>query len=251
MKKIRMLTIVIVLIISLFAVSLVFANGGERMASNAVGSPQIAGPGVNVVQDGSFEDGTPNAFWGEASTNFGTPICDASCVSPGGMEAPRTGSYFAWFGGISSVVERSEVSQTVTISDTAASAILTFYLWETVSGGPAVDVLTVSVDSDVVFTAMEQSGMYSSDYTQVDVDLFAYADGNPHVLTFEAVTYGADVTNFLVDDVTLVVSDPTDVALTSFDGNASSPLVLLWLVLIPTALIVAGVAWRRRAQTTV
>ncbi|MCA9871967.1 MAG: hypothetical protein KC487_16495, partial [Anaerolineae bacterium] len=34
------------------------------------------GPDANVVADGGFEAGTPNPYWSEASTNFGTPICD-------------------------------------------------------------------------------------------------------------------------------------------------------------------------------
>ena len=53
---------------------------------------------ANVVQDGGFEAGTPNPFWTEASTNFGTPLCDeAGCGNGGGTSFPLTGSWWAWF----------------------------------------------------------------------------------------------------------------------------------------------------------
>ncbi|MBL4683802.1 MAG: hypothetical protein JKY37_04375, partial [Nannocystaceae bacterium] len=52
----------------------------------------------NVLTDGGFELGTPNAAWGEASPLFGTPICDDTCSEDPGA-APYAGDWFAWFGG--------------------------------------------------------------------------------------------------------------------------------------------------------
>lgn len=58
------------------------------------------GGGANGVTDPSFEAGSPNPFWGESSTNLGTPLCSiAGCGDGGGTVGPRTGTFWAWFGG--------------------------------------------------------------------------------------------------------------------------------------------------------
>ncbi len=51
-----------------------------------------------TLADGSFEGGTPNASWTETSINFGTPLCTVEVCDGAG---PRTGAWWAWFGGIS------------------------------------------------------------------------------------------------------------------------------------------------------
>ncbi|QLQ07277.1 MAG: hypothetical protein HZY76_15420 [Anaerolineae bacterium] len=72
-------------------------------------------PNANVVADGGFEAGTPNPFWTEYSLNFGTVLCDAaSCGTGAGTSYPRTGDWWAWFGGIAAY-EAGSVSQSVTI----------------------------------------------------------------------------------------------------------------------------------------
>ena len=45
-----------------------------------------------LIVDGSFEAGIPNPNWTETSTNFGTPLCDASCGTGSGTAGPRTGT---------------------------------------------------------------------------------------------------------------------------------------------------------------
>ena len=77
-----------------------------------------------IVGDGSFETGTPNASWEEFSTNFGTPLCDAVCGLGGGT-GPRTGAWWAWFGG-TTAAETGIITQSVTIP--SGSAELTFWL---------------------------------------------------------------------------------------------------------------------------
>ncbi|HET9494904.1 MAG TPA: zinc-dependent metalloprotease family protein, partial [Chloroflexia bacterium] len=72
-------------------------------------------PVQNVIVDGSFEAGSPNPYWDEGSTNFGTPLCDAaSCGTGGGTAGPRTGAWWSWFGGVQAV-EDAFVSQSVNI----------------------------------------------------------------------------------------------------------------------------------------
>ncbi len=83
-------------------------------------------PCSNAVTDGSFEGGAGGGSWTEASTNFGTPLCDiSSCGDGGGSVGPQDGSWWAWFGGIGAYEEGS-VTQSVTIPSGANS--LYFYL---------------------------------------------------------------------------------------------------------------------------
>jgi len=74
------------------------AGGPLPAAPSAPRAPRA--PSADVIQDGSFEAGTPNPFWSESSTAFGSPICSVGlCGSGGGTAGPRTGSYWVWFGG--------------------------------------------------------------------------------------------------------------------------------------------------------
>ena len=45
-------------------------GGGGAGGNNSSTVSNLA----EAIQDGSFEDGSPNSFWAEASTNFGTPV---------------------------------------------------------------------------------------------------------------------------------------------------------------------------------
>ena len=97
------------------------------------------------VSDGSFEAGTPNPFWTESSTNFGTPICDEvglECGTGAGT-GPADGIFWAWFGGIEEY-EESSLSQAVVIPSTSNE--LRFEL-EVNTCDSASDYLEVLVDS--------------------------------------------------------------------------------------------------------
>ncbi len=76
-----------------------------------------------VVADGSFEAGSPNPYWGEASTNGGSPLCDPDSCGP---DLATDGSWYAWFGGWTSY-EEGILTQTVTIPMTAT--VLSFDFW--------------------------------------------------------------------------------------------------------------------------
>jgi len=163
------------------------------------------GTGANVVADPSFEDGTPNSFWAEASTNFGTPLCDElGCGNGGGTAGPRTGAWWAWFGGAGTSFELGSVEQSVVID--SGTATLEFYLWNGASSGNGVDDLVVSIDGNTVFSVIEGDPAYTGGYTLVQVDVSAYADGNAHDLLFESTCTGTNTTNFSVDDVSLTVT---------------------------------------------
>jgi len=159
--------------------------------------------GGNVVQDSSFEDGTPNSFWTESSTNFGTPLCDTvSCGTGGGTAGPRTGAWWAWFGGIAAF-EVGAVEQSVTIPPGSAS--LEFWLWNGASSNNGTDNMRALIDGNVVFSTLTGNPAYTGGYTLVQVDVSAYADGGSHLLRLDSTCIGGGTTNFSVDDVELIV----------------------------------------------
>ena len=54
-------------------------------------------------------------YWGQSSTNFGTPLCTvADCGDGGGTAGPRTGTVWAWSGG-TNADEQATLTQSVTI----------------------------------------------------------------------------------------------------------------------------------------
>ncbi len=157
----------------------------------------LEAPSANVVRDGGFEAGTPNPFWTEASTNFGTPLCGPGCSS-----ASHTGLWFAWFGGIAAY-EAGSVSQSVTIPS-GGPAILSFWVKNAACSGSAADYLEIKVDGAQrwVTTAADPACTTPS-YRQVTVDLSAYADDAAHLLQFRSEIFGPAISNFYLDDVAL------------------------------------------------
>jgi hypothetical protein len=154
--------------------------------------------------DPSFEAGTPSTAWTEFSTNFGTPLCNPDpniCGTGGGSAAPRTGLWWAWFGG-ATAYEHGYLEQTVTIP--SGSATLEFYLWNGASSGTGNDYLSAKIDGNVVFTVLEGNPIYTGGYVLVSVDISTYANGASHVLRLESEQFTATTTNFSVDDVALL-----------------------------------------------
>jgi len=162
--------------------------------------PSLATLTADVIQDGSFEDGTPNAFWNEYSTNFGTPICDVPSCGTGTGTGPRTGDFWVWFGGIGAYEEGS-VDQDVTIP--AGFATLSFWLEQIVCGSPT-DYMQVLIDGNEVFATDGTSPICGVlGYSEVVVDVTDYADGGVHNVMFYSESDAGS--NIFVDDVVLDV----------------------------------------------
>ena len=156
---------------------------------------------VNLLQDPSFETGTfTNDYWVGTSTYFGTPLCDVNCI---GEVFARTGSIWAWFGGIEN--ETATLSQTGTIPN-ALSASLDFYLWirDARAGSDTADAFSVKVDGATVFSANATQLKYYLVYRPINVNISAYADGAEHEIEFSAITTG-QVVSFHLDDVSLLI----------------------------------------------
>lgn len=173
-------------------------------------------PNADVVRDGSFELGTPNPFWSEASTNFGTPLCGPGCGT-----ASHTGLWFTWFGGIN-VYEAGSVSQGVTIPS-GGPATLSFWVNNAACSGNAADYLEVTVDGAQLWvTTAADPACSTPAYRQVTVDVSAFADGAPHDLTFSSEISGPVSTNFFLDDVALDANWVTVDGAGNFTGYAWS-----------------------------
>ena len=168
--------------------------------NSATVTTQFFVPCAQLLSEGDFELGTPNPFWSEYSTNFGTPLCTPGlCGTGGGTASPYSGSWWAWFGGID-VFEEGILTQGLSIP--LGTATLRFYLKIGAASGNGYDNLRVLVDGTPALTVMEWTPGYTF-YSQVSVNVSAFADGGNHLLTFDSQTFGPGVTNFSVDKVTL------------------------------------------------
>lgn len=157
----------------------------------------------NVIADGSFEAGSPNPSWTEASTNFGTPLCTVGlCGDGGGTAGPNTGDWWSWFGGIAAP-EVGSLSQDVVIAS-GASANLKFSLWNGAASGNGVDNFEVLIDGVQIFEVIEGDPTYAAGYVEVVLDVSAFADDALHTIAFVSTSTGSDVTNFSLDDVSLL-----------------------------------------------
>ncbi len=184
-----------------YTVTLTASNGcGTNVNTQTV----IVANCPDIIVDGSFEGGTPNTSWTEASTNFLTPLCDLGC-DPNGITQARTGDFWAWFGG-TDVFEEGSLSQNFTIA-VNSSATLSFWL-QMPACDSQDDYLNVVVDSDTLFS-INGTSTFCGDtiYSIQSISLNAYDDGLPHLLTFISKSYGVNggVTSFYVDDISLNV----------------------------------------------
>jgi hypothetical protein len=169
------------------------AMGGTYQGDSTVCFP-------NPVMDGGFDAGMFSGNWIESSTNFGTPLCDGSCGFGGGT-GPRTGDFWAWFGGLPGF-EEGLLSQVVTIPVGATK--LEFYLEIPAASGNGSDFLEVTIDGTEVFVTRESDGPHA--YQLVSIPLGTFADGGEHTIEFHSICTG--LTNFFVDDVSLDATVP-------------------------------------------
>jgi hypothetical protein len=178
----------------------------------------FVGGGGCIVEDGGFEDGTPNSYWTESSTNYSTPLCSvASCGSAG--SAALTGTWWAWFGGVAGAVEEGTLEQSVTID--SGTQYLNFYL--EIPTTNTTGYLRVLMDGTNIFEVTHTDGSSYSTYRPVSIDISAYADGGSHTLRFESRTEaGTGTLNFFVDDVCLNTTAFSDGIDCSAGGSSCS-----------------------------
>ncbi|MCC6560642.1 MAG: DUF11 domain-containing protein, partial [Xanthomonadales bacterium] len=179
---------------------------GDPGAGN--NSSAISNSAGNIVLDPGFEGGTPNATWTEASTNFGTPICDAGTCGVGSGTGPRSGTFWSWFGGYGAGAEAGSVQQAMVIP--TGSTTLDFWVEFPVcnAANGVSDYVRVLVDGSELWRENATSARCGViGYQQVSVDISAYDDGLSHTVTFDSTTVGGGaVSNFFVDDVSIAAA---------------------------------------------
>ncbi len=152
------------------------------------------------ITDASFEAGPGAGTWVEASTNFGTPLCDlASC----GADVALDGSWYFWGGGLAAgTLEEASLGQSIVIPQ-GTTAQIGFGFGNVGGDGSADDIIHLMIDGNIVWSATgADTAMYPL-YTPVMIDINSYADGNSHDLML--MTYQDGGTNFLADLFVLAV----------------------------------------------
>ena len=137
-----------------------------------------------------------------ASTNFGTPLCDEGTCGLGGGTGPNSGSWWAWFGGVSAP-ETGSVSQVIAggANDTCE---LSFWFELPVASGNGTDFVAAQIDGQTVWEAFESDGPFVG-YTQIQMDISTAIDGSDQTLEFTSTISGTpEITNFFIDDVSLI-----------------------------------------------
>lgn len=175
-------------------------DGSSATASDTEGDTegdtQGGGQCPDVIIDGSFEEGPLTLGWSTGSTNWETPICNATCYV--GQNRAHDGDWWVWFGGMP-VPESAFVSQMIPLAQ--GSAELVFRV-EILAETPSVnDSFTVIVDDQSVFQISGLDEPEYDDYVEVRVDLSDFADGSIHLLSFDANFDGMSTTSFFLDSV--------------------------------------------------
>jgi len=191
-------------------------GGFEITFAHAAGGPDccpdVAGATTELVVDGSFEAGPGGGAWIEASTNFGSPICDVGGCGTGTGTGPRDGNFWTWFGGIGAS-EIGSVCQDITIPTGLNSLILTFDLEMIVCDDP-VDFMEVTIDGTTQVFFVDGSSALCGvlGYTPQSIDLLAAGVmmGSTVTLCFESEIFGTNGagTNFFVDNVSVLAEQP-------------------------------------------
>ena len=176
---------------------------------------------VELVVDGGFEAGTPNPFWTESSTNFGTPLCDLATCGTGTGTGPASGNFWVWFGGISAS-EQGLVSQPITFP--IGTATLSF-AFENIVSDSSDDFVEARIDGTPVWT-YTGGGIYSGllGYSPISVNIDQYADGGTYTLEFFSETFAVNGggSNFFIDDVSIdAIPVPEPTSLVSLFGVAA------------------------------
>jgi hypothetical protein len=161
---------------------------------------------TEMIQNGGFESG--DAGW----TIGGTPLPPFMADNSPGYS--RSGSWYAWMGGGTSVIDY--MYQLVTIPPLASSATLSFYynIESTDTSPTANDFFLVrirDINDTVLATLLQKdnrnrdAGVGPAFYHFVSFDLLPY-EGQPIKIQFESSNNSSLVSSFDVDDVSLQVS---------------------------------------------
>jgi hypothetical protein len=206
-KKTITMVVLLTLSMSITAQTNKLSTAGTASAASGGSTIIPFGTSGNVVVDGGFEGGTPNAAWTEASSTFGTTLCDLGSCGTGTGTGPNSGAFWSWFGGIAAS-EVGSVTQDVTIP--SGTATLEFFT-ELIICDSAADFMEAQIDGTTVFRIQGDDPTCGNlGYVLQSVDVSAFADDGLHTLAFtsEIFANNGNGTNFFLDDVSLVSVPP-------------------------------------------
>ncbi len=197
---------------------------GTQADPNPANNTATHGNVGEVIVDGSFE--APSApAWAQASSNFGTPLCDeAGCGNGGGSAGPRTGTQWIWFGGAGADLETASVEQSVAIPAGATSLSFGYRLGVCGAGAGANDFVRLTIGGTEVWRRDASSAECgAASYSLANVDISAFA-GSTRLIRFESTSSTAGTSsNFNIDDVSLLTA-PVCVAPPSADLSITQTL---------------------------
>lgn len=174
-----------------------YRNAGGQYTIRVAAADTSADPCPDdPVTDSGFETGSPNLGWMEYSQSFGSPLCDASCND---NFTAYEGDWFVWFGG-TDVAEQGWVVQYVPLP-AAEFATASFQVRIPTAG--TTGHMAFLMDGDELFRVTEADAARYAEWTLVEVDISAYADGGVHELVFESAVEApeTDVLTIFVDQV--------------------------------------------------
>jgi len=164
------------------------------IVKRAISQPPLLG-------DGGFELGSqPASPWQQYSRWFGTPLCSVAACGGYGTALPRSGQWWAWFGGINQPEEGS-LEQTLTIP--AGRAFLRYFLQTKGCGSPSDFIQILVDDSEVWRQTAAEINCWDTQYNQWEIDLSPFADGQTHRLKIYSLQSTSAPTNFFLDDLML------------------------------------------------
>lgn len=156
---------------------------------------------AQILSDGSFEDGPAGTDWQASSAVFGGLVCDVATCGISSGTGPKSGAFWAWFGGAPSG-DQASLEQTITLPQ-AGIYTLRFEFEHPTSSGNGLDFFKVTIDGTELFRLTDGEPGYTV-YGTVSADLTSYADGGNHTLRFYSEVSGVGgLTNFFVDDVSI------------------------------------------------
>jgi hypothetical protein len=162
------------------------------------------------IVDGSFEayDDAATSGWAQFSTTYGTPLCDAACTN--GTNLAYDGAIWSWFGGADEGTEELGSLSQQALIPAGTDATITFWAW--VIGGPGIPAsehVDFYIDGQILAGVSSADSLEFAQWTEVTVDVSAFADGDAHTLGFNG--YANAGSNIFIDAVTLTV-DGTQLA---------------------------------------
>ncbi len=180
---------------------------------------------AELLVNGSFEEG--GLGWQQTSAGGYNLISEFN---------PRTGSLGAYLAGINNADDR--LSQQVTLP----AGISTLYAWwslATAETAGAFDQMTVSLlrsDGSLLADLLTVDNTAPADvWDEIVVDLSPYA-GQAVVLRFTGRTDSANITDFYLDDVSIVAcsADPQPTATATSTDEVTSPTPTVTLIVTPS-----------------